>query len=37
MKRRTEELIHIEVVIFSNQMGVLAKSSGADDFINLLK
>ena len=37
MKHRTEGLIHIEVIVFSNQMGILAKSSGADDFINSLK
>lgn len=37
MRRRTDELIHIEIITFSNKMGVLAKSDGADEFIKLLK
>lgn len=34
MKKRTENRIQIEVIVFSNQAGVLAISEGADKFIN---
>lgn len=37
MKDRTENQIEIEVIVFSNQSGILAKSSSALEFIELIK
>ncbi len=37
MKHRTENKIEIEVIVFSNQAGVLAVSGNALDFIKLIK
>lgn len=36
MRRRTEDKIQLEVVVFSNIYGVLAKSEGAEEFIRRL-
>ncbi len=37
MKNRTENQIEIEVIVFSNQSGILAKSGRALEFIELIK
>ena len=37
MRHRTENKIEIEVIVFSNQAGVLAKSGMALEFIKLIK